>query len=400
MNNQITVVQRVDAFVGDVLTKDRREMLLASLPAHVKPERFERNLVIAVQNHPKLLGCDAQAVFNEVAKCAALGLYLDPQLGEAYLITGWSGALKCEVPQLRLGYRGLIKLSRQSGEIHSAYAHEVCENDILEISLGSEKTLIHRPDYKRDRGPVVLYYAVVKYRDGVVDFEPMSLEDVHQIRDRSDGYRAWMEKKIKSTPWATDEGEMAKKTVLRRLMKRLPQSPEIGDALRIEDDDFREERPVDPPSLRAKLATNAISGRSGFSHASVMRQTAPLNETLEGDDLPDQLRGVDMAVDAPSSEPEPSQPKPAAPENVSHERGILEMSADQRRAWAESFRAQIMAKAKTSIVMMEMWTDAFDSHLKPMSELDPLLATSVEEWFGKRLKRFRETEQAQSIADR
>lgn len=381
-SQQITVAQRVDNFVGQIMTRDRRDAVLASLPAHVKPERFERNLVVAVQNHPKLLNCDAQLVFNEVAKAAALGLYLDPALGEAYLITGWSGALRCEVPQLRMGYRGLIKLGRQSGEIATVYAHEVCANDRFQALLGTEKQLVHEPDYMRDRGPVVMYYAVVKYRDGVtVDFEPMSIEAIHEIRDRSDGYRAFMDGKIKSTPWATDEGEMAKKTVLRRLMKRLPQSPEIGEALRIEDEDFREPVAIERPSLRKRL-TAAPTASAGFNRARVDRE---IEGEYEHADPP-------MAADEPPVVKvieTPPEPEPPPTDVLSVETASLDEAG--RMAWVEAFRAKALA-AKSTAAFMDVWRAHFDQ-ITAIKAADEALFDRLEKWFGERLKKLREREQ-------
>src|SRR5690606_10624394 len=131
--------------------------------------------------------------------------------------------------------RGLIKLGRQSGEISMIYAHEVHANDVLDVDQGAEKKLVHKPNLFGDRGPLVGYYAVVKYKDGDFDFEPLTIAQAHKIRDRSDGWKAFQAGKIKSTPWATDEEEMAKKTAIRRLTKRVPQSPELAEAIRIED---------------------------------------------------------------------------------------------------------------------------------------------------------------------
>lgn len=254
MNNQLTVIQRTDHFIAAVLA-DRTGALERALPAHVKPERFRRNLSTAVVQHPKLLDCDPAMVFNEVSKAAALGLLLDPQLGEAYLITGYSQ--NGPVPQLRLGYRGLMKLGRQSGEISNIYAHEVHDLDRFSITLGTEKKLIHEPNFLTERGKVILYYAVAHYRDGTSDFEPMTTAQIYAIRDRSDAWKAFKAGKIKSTPWGTDDGEMCKKTVLRRLLKRVPQSPELADALAAEDAEFVEAEParISPPRAQIQRAT-------------------------------------------------------------------------------------------------------------------------------------------------
>jgi recombination protein RecT len=225
----------LDKLRMEILPPERAQTFYAGMPAHVKPERFMRNLDIALMQNTDLMQCDARLIFREISKAAALGLYLDPQLGEAYLIVGWNGKAKRKEPQLRIGYRGLIKLGRQSGEISQIYAHEVHANDIFKASLGDDKKLIHEPDIFGDRGSIVGYYAVVKYKDGDSDFEPLTIAQAHAIRDRSDGWKAFQAGKIKSTPWSTDELEMSKKTVIRRLVKRIPQSPELAEAARIED---------------------------------------------------------------------------------------------------------------------------------------------------------------------
>lgn len=226
---------KLDQFRMEILPPDRTQSFYAGMPAHVKPERFMRNLDIALMQNMDLMQCDARLIFREISKAAALGLYLDPQLGEAYLIVGWNGKAKRKEPQLRIGYRGLIKLGRQSGEISQIYAHEVHANDVFKASLGDDKKLIHEPDIFGDRGLIVGYYAVVKYKDGDTDFEPLTIAQAHSIRDRSDGWKAFQTGKIKSTPWSTDEVEMSKKTAIRRLVKRIPQSPELAEAIKIED---------------------------------------------------------------------------------------------------------------------------------------------------------------------
>jgi len=339
-DQQLSVPARAGIFVRNVLPESRQEALKKSLPSHVKPERFERNLIIAVTQQPKLLNCDPQEVWAEVSKAAALGLYLDPQLGEAYLIVSWNGRERREVPQLRLGYRGLIKLGRQSGEIAQLYAHEARAKDMLRVSLGSSKMLVHEPDYllsEDERGEIVMFYAVVLYKDGTTDFEPMALKAVEAIRDRSDGWRAYADGKIKSTPWSTDFDEMAKKTVLRRLMKRLPQSPEIADALALEDRDFREEVVVERPSLRARLeAPGAASG--GFSRDHVHRALETPTEAAETVLEPD-LDEVLQGDEVPSDWGEPPQDEPAGEPEWNHLAwivGIKDQASTFRQK--ESFR--------------------------------------------------------------
>jgi recombination protein RecT len=254
----LTVVQR---YIADVLPPGKSEDVYSSLPAHVSPARFERNLANALMREPKLLQIDPRKVYREVCKIAALGLVLDPQLGEAYLIADRNGDV-----QARIGYRGLIKLARQSGNVEALYAHDICQNDVTRVTLGTDKRLEHAPDFLKPRGPVGAYYAVVRFSDVSSDFEVMTLEEVHAIRDRSDAWKAFKRGLIKSTPWGTDEGEMAKKTVLRRLLKRCPMSPDLADVLAREDEaDMRDAIPPEPS--RVASLTQRLQGSTGSGFA-------------------------------------------------------------------------------------------------------------------------------------
>lgn len=237
MNAVATIRQptKLEQVLGEVLPADRRDDFYRVLPKHISPERFERAVANVLMNTPEMLTADPRLIFREISKVVGLGLMLDPQLGEAYLILGWNAKTRQKEPQVRIGYKGLIKLAKQSGEILNIYAREVHEKDEIECLQGDENRLIHKPRLFTDRGPVVGYYAVVKLRNGEIDFEPMSVQQIHEIRDRSDGWKAFRDGKIKSTPWSTDEGEMSKKTVLRRLQKRLTQSPDLVAAVAIED---------------------------------------------------------------------------------------------------------------------------------------------------------------------
>jgi recombination protein RecT len=245
---------KLERFIGEVLPSDRRDEFYRVLPKHISPERFERAVANVLMNTPEMMAADPRLIFREISKVVGLGLMLDPQLGEAYLILGWNAKTRQKEPQVRIGYKGLIKLAKQSGEILNIYAREVHEKDEIECLQGDENRLIHKPRLFTDRGPVVGYYAVVKLRNGEIDFEPMSVQQIHEIRDRSDGWKAFRDGKIKSTPWSTDEGEMSKKTVLRRLQKRLTQSPDLVAAVAIEDsaefsafDRGRSDAPPAPP---------------------------------------------------------------------------------------------------------------------------------------------------------
>ncbi len=299
-----TQPSKLDEYRIQVLPPERAHDLWRSLPQHIKPAVFERNLVNALMANPALMDFDPRLIFREVSKAAGLGLLLDPILGEAYIVTAYNYKTKKVEPQLRVGYKGMCKLARQAGTVSGLYAHEVHALDDVECDLGFPKVFHHRPKLFVDRGDLVGYVAVVAYKDGNFDFEPMSREQCLSIRDRSDAWKAFTDKKIKSTPWSTDEVEMCKKTVLRRLMKRQEQSPEMAAAFRIEDE--AEHPTMDSMPVQPRLRVP--------SPAEIEQQAEPADEP-ETDHGTDKYRPgdeVNMKAEAtvvvPSADPISSGP--------------------------------------------------------------------------------------------
>lgn len=297
-----------------------------ALPVHVNPDRFSRVLYTAVQQNPKLLRHEADSVIRESMKVAQLGLLTDPHLGEAYIIDSGQG------PQARIGYRGMLKLARQSGELTVIQAHEVRENDTFRLRLGSEPEVAHEPAL-RDRGDILGYYAVARFRDGSIDFEWMDIDAIHRIRDRSDAWKAFKAKKIRSTPWQTDEGEMARKTVLRRLLKRLPLSPDLATAAAYED---------------ARDSGERVDIKDGG-----LDYEAPLELTAEpaADADAFERAASGEVVEAEVVSAEPTAAAPAATTPASTIQLIIQgrpqnYTADQIDGFAADFEAAIKAAAK------------------------------------------------------
>ena len=225
----ITIAPNTQNYVRQIMTED----LIKSL---ARPEVFERNLFNAIAANQQLLDYPPFYLYREVSKAAALDLLLDPLLGEAYIIEAWDGKKKRKIPQLRVGYKGMLKLARSTGNVAGVWCHDIYETDVVEVDLGFPKVFHCRPkSLFGERGSIIGYAAVIAFRDGTFDFEPVSLAECLKIRDRSDAWKAFKAEKIRSTPWSTDENEMCKKTAFRRLMKRQDQSPLLREAIKIED---------------------------------------------------------------------------------------------------------------------------------------------------------------------
>lgn len=183
-----------------------------ALPSVITPERFTRIVLSALSTNPKLAETTPQSFLGAMMTAAQLGLEPNTPLGQAYLIPFRNhGTLEC---QFQLGYKGLIDLAYRSGEVSVIQAQVVYENDEFSYSFGLEPSLKHVPA-THDRGKPRHVYAVFRTKDGGYGFEVMSMADVQaHARKYSKAYS--------NGPWQTNFEEMAKKTVLKKVLKYAP----------------------------------------------------------------------------------------------------------------------------------------------------------------------------------
>ena len=184
----------------------------------IKEVGFCLNLI---GSNPQLQKCTKNSLLSSVYQVASVGLSLNPIKKEAYLIPRWSRANGMEA-QLMPSYQGLIKLVTDTGSVKSINCNIVYEGDEFDLDLGTEQRLTHKPKFKSKK--IQLVYAIATLPDGSNQIEVMPFDDICEIRGRSDAYMAYKAGKMKTTVWVTDEGEMCRKTVLRRIVKYLPKT--------------------------------------------------------------------------------------------------------------------------------------------------------------------------------
>lgn len=207
-----------------------QKAIAAVLPKTLTPERLTRLAVSVISRQQKLAQCTPATLLGAVLKCAQLGLEPDI-LGEAYLVPFWNNKVQPARMEVQFipGYKGLIKLARNTGEISTILAHEVYEGDQFTYTYGLNPNLEHAPCRKvKERGEIVAFYAAARLKDGSFQFEVMEREEVDEIRDK-------FSKAKDSGPWKENYREMGLKTVLRRLCKLLPASTELKRAVALDE---------------------------------------------------------------------------------------------------------------------------------------------------------------------
>jgi recombination protein RecT len=181
----------------------------AALPEHVSFDRFRRVVLTAIQADPDLVRADRRALLTACLKAAQDGLMPDKREGVIMMFKG--------VPQWMPMVGGLMKLARNSGEILSIRAHVVYAGEPFRVLLGDEERIEHLRDVtKVDHTKIVAVYAIAQMREGDPVREVMPWKDVLRVKASSaSGDKG---------PWGKWPDEMARKTVIRRLVKRLPLS--------------------------------------------------------------------------------------------------------------------------------------------------------------------------------
>lgn len=241
-------------------TRDWRAVraMLGSDPALM--QRFMGTVFSLLAKQSDLLEqATVPSLVQAVKDVAQMGL--EPFTGECAIVQ-YDG-----IATVLVEYRGYLKMIRASGLVRNIDCQVVYDRD--EFVYGWDRQggyFTHKPfmpDFRvegaeQDRGGYRYAYAYAIMPDGFCMLEVMTEAEIAEIRDhysRAGGRRV--------NAWRDAFGEMARKTVLRRLRKRLPTSPAMGVLTRLEAFEDRAEMPrLEAPSTARRLALSAVTGET------------------------------------------------------------------------------------------------------------------------------------------
>jgi recombination protein RecT len=293
MDNE-QLVKRKDNLESLLKSDKFREALADVAPRQMTPERIVKIAMVAMSRAPRLLECTPQSVLQSVMKSAELGLDCVGTLGQGYLVPYYNSKIQAYECQFIAGYQGLIELARRSGNIARIESRVVYENDQFDFEYGLNQRLVHKPQFTGERGKILCVYALAELKDGSKQLEVMTIEEVEGIRNRS--------KAKESGPWVTDFSEMARKTVVRRLAKYLPLSPELVKVIEADDQQYDFDSHAVAANMQAGV--EALKERIAAKHIESEQPDDSNPPVPIGDAMP-------IASDLPESEPEPADmPEP------------------------------------------------------------------------------------------
>ena len=157
-------------------------------------------------------------------KAAQDGLYLDGKEAAAVQY----GQSVQYIPMVE----GIIKVLHNSGLIKTLCAEVVYENDLFDYELGTKQHITHKPLITGDRGKPVCVYAIAVTTNQGEYYEVMNMAEIDKCRQVSKASSS------PHSPWVKWFDQMAKKTVIHRIAKRLPKNDAISSVVSVDDDNF------------------------------------------------------------------------------------------------------------------------------------------------------------------
>jgi recombination protein RecT len=203
-------------------------------------DRLKAAFGVALMREPRLAIAKPATVVQSVVTAAQL--QLDPSgNGNEACILVFNDRNLGPIAQFLPMYNGLIKLAVRGGNVVNIDVNAVYTTDEFEYEHGTMPRILHRPDIESTRttNQMVAVYAVAHFRDAQIPMpEVMGMTRLRQILESSRQRNRWTSS---DNLWE----EWCRKTVIRRLCKRLPQNADLRRALDIVADVEGKEVPTE-----------------------------------------------------------------------------------------------------------------------------------------------------------
>ena len=264
MNNQIA--QREGQIKDGLVAKQKQ--INSLLGDKKKADKFLATAV-AVANDYKLSKCHPNSIIDACVNVAQMGLDLSPVLSHAYLVP-----FKQSV-QLIVSAKGYTAMLARTGWKVKTYI--VHESDQFEYTIeGFNENVTFKKDLDNESDKMRYAVALAESPDGTLYVEVMNKVQVEKHRKVSQNQNS----NNPTGVWLDWYDEMSLKTVLKKLVKKLPIGEDISIAISIDD------KPIDAEVIPEKTEAPITSLNDIPAHN---EQTGEIVE-------PDLLEDIDIEV--------------------------------------------------------------------------------------------------------
>lgn len=171
---------------------------------------FMSALLNIYQNNNMLQNCEPRSILGAAGLAATLNLSITPSLGQAYIVPFKGKAT------FQPGVRGLIQLAHRTGQYARLHAGKVCEGELRGFN-----PITGEPERgEKISDEVVGYVAYMRLVNGFEKTLFMTKAEIEAHAEKySQSYGYDKKNGKKNSPWSTNFDEMAKKTVLKKLLR-------------------------------------------------------------------------------------------------------------------------------------------------------------------------------------
>jgi len=209
---------------------------------------------VKVANDYKLRECHTQSIIDACVNVAQLGLDLSPSLAHAYLVP-FKAKKDAKVANVQLiisarGYTAL--LSRTGWKIKSYIVHE---DDLFKYKIdGFDESVVFEKNLDSENDSFKYAVALAQSPDGMLYVEVMNKKQIEKHRLTSQNQSG-----NPSGVWKDWYDEMALKTVIKKLVKKLPLGEDVAKATLIDDKPIEAEISTDTQGIQeTKPSLNEI----------------------------------------------------------------------------------------------------------------------------------------------
>jgi len=195
---------------------------LLPIDCGINSNRFISSFFYYLSMNKQLKQCTIHSISRCLLESASIGLC--PNIfGHVYIIPYGKTAT------LMIGYQGLIEVAIRCNYISSLTSNVVRKSDEFKVTYGTKPEIIHIPLFRFNE-EITHVYSIININKDSQLFEVMSKEEIEKIRKCSRSNAFWEK-------WYE---QMAKKTVIRRILKYLRKndstySSQYEDVVKIDD---------------------------------------------------------------------------------------------------------------------------------------------------------------------
>jgi recombination protein RecT len=197
---------------------------------------FVTSLSSLTGSNPKLNECTRETLLGCALKATGMNLPFDQNLGFAWVVPFRDNRANSTVAQFQIGTKGFIQLALRSKQVTKLNAFDVREGEYKgRDRFGDIRIEFIEDDDERESKPIIGYAAAIQLTNG---FEKTIYWNMAKLKNHamtySQSYRfAESERGRKDSIWHTNFDAMAKKTIIKSLIKNYcPMSIELAEAIK------------------------------------------------------------------------------------------------------------------------------------------------------------------------